>query len=74
MYLGFKLLVPKIIFSYKFSSIQFFKFSVIYLILNVDVLAGLCFIIFQERCFIHLNYQIFTPESKETKCSALIKF
>ena len=49
MYLGFKLLVPKIIFSYKFSGIQFFKFSVIYLILNVDVLAGLYVSLFSKK-------------------------
>ena len=29
---------------------------------------------FPRKMFFYLNYQIFTPESKEAKCSALIEF
>ena len=47
---------------------SFFKFSVIYSILYVDIPVTICFIICEGRYFIHLNYHVFTPESKETKC------
>lgn len=53
MYLGFKFLFLQVSLvtnlKKKFSSIHFFKFSVIYLILNVDELAGLYVLLFSKK-------------------------